>query len=75
MSKIKMSNKEIARHIGEMCFDSNNTKERQAVQLFFEKTCLPTYEKSYTGELMAKYILYFMKNGKMFQPTPSKTTI
>ena len=70
-----MSDKEIANRIGELCYYPTRTKEEQAIQLFFEKMCLPKYEKAYTAESMARYILYFLKNGKMFQPTPAKTSI
>jgi len=75
MANIKMSNSEIAKRIGEMCYQPNENKDAQAIQLFFEKMCLPKYEDWYTPEIMTKYIKYFMKNKKIFEPTPSQTKL
>jgi len=62
MAKIKMTDKQIADSIAEICYYPTNTKEKQAIQLFFEKICLPPNEKWYTIETMSKYIRYFLKH-------------
>ncbi|MER2005958.1 MAG: hypothetical protein ABS939_00780 [Psychrobacillus sp.] len=59
-----MKNEEIAKLLGNHCFNANTSDLDYAVQLFIEKVVLPKEVDGYNAEEMGKYILAYLNGIK-----------
>lgn len=55
-----MTNERIAQLVGDFCFYPTKNEREFAIQLFIEKTILPSNCEKYTAETMGEFILKFI---------------